>query len=127
MRTVTLPSGHTATLREPAELKNRHRKQVLKEMGLEVEAGSRQVTINGGEFMAAMNSAILRVTVTDWDVTDDDGETMQLPSLDPESLDELSAADGAFLEKQVEPMRALILPDFGPSPDEASPTQPSGA
>ncbi|MDI3315880.1 MAG: hypothetical protein QJR12_16870 [Mycobacterium sp.] len=127
MRTVTLPSGHTATLREAGDLKNKHRKQVLKEMGLEVDPATRRATVNGGEFLDRMNSALLRVAITDWTVTGDDGQVLQIPSLDPTSLDEISALDGAALEREIGPLREVVLPDFGPSPDEASPTPPSGA
>ncbi|MBX6769883.1 MAG: hypothetical protein IRY90_22475 [Actinomadura rubrobrunea] len=127
MRTITLPSGHTATLREADDLKNKHRKQVLAEMGLEVNPETRQLSVNGGKFMVNMNTALLRVAVTDWDVTGDDGQVLQLPSIDPTSLDKISARDGKALDEEVEPLHAVILPDFAPSPDEASPTPPSGA
>lgn len=125
------PSGFTYTLREPGGLTYKHRKLVLKKLGMNADLNGK-VDVDLGAVMGGLEEAVLTVAIASWNVTSLDEETgvrtsdvLQIPLHVPENLDQVPAEDAAVLAKATEPLRKILMPEFGPDPDEKSPTPPS--
>ena len=128
---ITGPSGFVYTLREPGALTYKHRKQVLKRLGMNADLNG-NVNIDVGAVMGGLEEATLIVAIASWNLTQLDEETgvrdseiVQIPLYVPENLDQIPAEDAAVLAKATEPLRKVLMPEFGPDPDEKSPTPPS--
>lgn len=130
-RSVTLPSGFTVVLREPRELKLRHRKNAMKSLGLSGGLDG-NVQLDYGDVANRLGDAVLTAAIVSWNVQAlnehsgaYEGDILLVPANDPVTLDELSIEDVKALEAETADLKAALLPDFGPSPDEKSPTPPS--
>lgn len=128
---ITGPSGFVYTLREPGGLTYKHRKLVLKKLGMNADLNG-NVDVDLGAVMGGLEEAVLTVAIASWNVTGLDEDTgardsniLQIPLHLPENLDQVPAEDAAVLAKATEPLRKILMPEFGPSPDEKSPTPPS--
>lgn len=129
--TITGPSGFEYTLREPGGLTYKHRKQVLKRLGMNADLNG-NVNIDVGAVMGGLEEATLIVAIASWNLTALDEETgvrdsevLQIPIYVEENLDQIPAEDAGVLAKATEPLRKVLMPEFGPDPDEKSPTPPS--
>lgn len=92
---ITLPSGATVTLKDPAELKVKDRKRVMKAADTE-----------GGETTRALalRDAIVALSVKEWSFD------LLPPSVNVESLDELSMADYDALAEATEDIQNSLFP-----------------
>lgn len=125
MSTLTLPSGATATLRDPETLRAKHKKQVYKAIShAEQRAGATAIDMLDG---------CIAVLVTAWTCTDEDGAALPLPSEDIEAIDEMDGDDYealtahpavTSLAKRVTQARKVTPDDHA---DPTSPTEPSAA
>jgi len=128
---ITGPSGFVYTLRESRELTYKHRKMVLKKLGLNADLNG-DVNVDVGAVLGGLEEAILGVAISSWNVThlDEDtgvrdSEVLLIPMHEPENLDQVPADDAAMLAKATAGLRSVLMPEFGPNPDEKSPTPPS--
>jgi hypothetical protein len=128
---ITGPSGFVYTLREPRELTYKHRKFVLKKLGLNADLNG-DVNVDVGAVLGGLEEATLGVAISSWNVThlDEDtgvrdSEVLLIPMHVPENLDQIPAEDAALLATATKDLRKVLMPEFGPNPDEKSPTPPS--
>jgi hypothetical protein len=104
MPTVTLPSGHTVELRDPASLKRKDRKALLFEVASLPDGTPDFVRgITGME-------VLLRTAISGW--------SFDVP-VTAEALDDLSLADDNALQAAFDEWYAGVRPDFSPSVDAA--------
>jgi hypothetical protein len=121
---ITLPSGFRVVLRGTRSVRNRDRAGLFD--GVDFETGKAQA---GFRILAN----ILRTLIVAWDVRDFDdatgepvGEILPIPSASTEdTLGYLSLDDAAALDNAAQKVQRLLMPNFEPNPDPASPTQPS--
>lgn len=93
-RTITLPSGATATFRDPATLRVKDRKKVLR-------------AANGEEgLMQALSivDGLIAILVEEWSFD------MLLPSIKVSVLDELTMADYDALSEEAGKAQAILFP-----------------
>jgi hypothetical protein len=104
---ITLPSGATVTLRDPATLRHKDRQKLY------VGLSSDQADLERG--MALMDRLIAMVVV-DWSLD------LMLPSLRVDSLGELDIADYDFLSEKAQEIAAVLFPQLKPTVEnEADP------
>lgn len=124
-RTITLPSGATAVLRDADDVTFGDREDVLKMFDI-IDPTTGGLRATGGDLLVAFERAVIVLAVESWTLADRrTGEPLPLPTVDPGVLRRLTVRDGAYLAKQAEELRDLLFPDFSVSPDPASPTSPS--
>lgn len=124
-RVVTLPSGFRVVLKGTRAVRNRDRAGLFD--GVDFEESK-----VGAGF--AVLSNILRTLIVAWDVRDYDdatgepvGEILPVPSKTTDDvLGVLSLEDGSVLDAEAQAVQTLLMPNFEPNPDPASPTRPSG-
>jgi hypothetical protein len=124
-RVITLPSGYRVVLRGTRSVRNRDRSRLF--AGVDFEAARMEA---GFTVLANITS----VLVVAWDVRDFDdatgepvGPVLPIPSATTEDvLGLLSLEDASVLDGVAQSVQKLLMPNFEPSPDPASPTQPSG-
>lgn len=128
---ITGESGFTYTVREPRELTYKHRKLVLKKLGLTADLNG-NVDIDVGSLMGSLEEAVLSVAISSWNLTaveEDTGvrgsEILLIPMHQAENLDEVPVGDLPALRKATAGLQQVLMPEFGPDPDEKSPTPPS--
>lgn len=122
-RTVTLPSGHTAVLRDPEDLSFGEREDVLG-MFNSIDLNGKLVGA-AGKALVEFQRAIIALGVQSWDFFLPDGSTpLPIPSTDPDGLRTLTARDGGFLFNQLQGLSKELFDDFDVNPDPESPTQP---
>jgi hypothetical protein len=93
-RTITLPSGATATFRDPATLRVKDRKKVLR-------------AANGEEgLMQALSivDGLIAILIEEWSFD------MLLPSIKVSVLDELTMADYDALSEEAGKAQAILFP-----------------
>jgi hypothetical protein len=137
METIALPSGATALLRDPQSVTERARRPISR-LQSRLAAGPvgdllrRKGTLSDDEF----ESESLKLLATDdWDLLDQIADNLIValvaswshpvaPSLD--SVLDLPTPDYEALKEATAKYQGALMPDFEPSPDAESPTQPSG-
>jgi hypothetical protein len=107
--TVILPSGAEVVLRGPESVRQRDRRALL-------------VALDGIEGSSARSLAasdqVLVLAVEKWTFD------LPLPSEDVRVLDELTTGDYDALTQAAKPFDDAIFPDFSPTPDRDTPTEP---
>lgn len=108
---IELPSGATVTLKDPSSLRVKDRNRVIKAGdGLEGE-------ISKG---LAFSEALIATIVQDWSFD------LIIPSVKPESLEELEIADYDALVKASEEISAVLFPALAKTEDaEKNPKAPT--
>lgn len=91
---INLPSGNTATIKDPRSLKQRDRKKTM------VETNGNATLASG---MAMMDN-LIAVLVEEWSFD------LILPSIKVESLDDLDTADYDALQEEAEAALPLLWP-----------------
>lgn len=116
---IQLPGGGTVTLRDGASVKHKDRKKLILEMA-DTEVSD---MVKG----LAAQDKIIAMAVEHWEGVNDPETGLPLgnPRHDPAVLDELSVEDIDALTSACEDFRKKLFPDFDPSPDPTSPTEPS--
>ena len=110
-KTIQLPSGATATLRDPKELKHKDRLRVYK--GVDINAVSIETSY-------IITSNLISVLVTEW--------TLELlpPSVRADSIGDLEIADYDALAKEANDVMPLLFPQLAQTPEnEADPKAPT--
>jgi hypothetical protein len=103
-RTITLPSGATATFRDPATLRVKDRKKVLR-------------AANGEEgLMQALSivDGLIAILIEEWSFD------MLLPSIKVSVLDELTMADYDALSEEAGKAQAILFPGLTESDKSAN-------
>jgi hypothetical protein len=111
-KTIKLPSGATAVIKDPKELKQKDRRKVYEAVG----DGS--ATLASG---AKLNDSVIAVIVESW--------TLDLlpPSVKIESLDDLSIDDYDALQTEAEVMIPVLFPRLTKDlAGESDPKVPTG-
>jgi hypothetical protein len=108
---ITLPSGATVTLKDPSTLRVKDRNRVIK-------AGDGLTgDVSKG---IAFNEALLAVIIEDWSFD------LIVPSVKPESLEELEIADYDALTKATEDISSILFPTLAKTEkSEADPKVPT--
>ena len=104
---VTLPTGATATLKDPKNLKVKDRKRVM-----------RSAEAEGGDLSRAMalTDALIAMLVEDWSFD------LVIPAVKLETLDELDMKDYDFLIEQTKEAQKVLFPSLAETPEnEADP------
>ena len=104
---ITLPSGATATLKDPSLLRVKDRKKVLKSTDVE-----------GGELTKALalQAALIAMLIEDWSFE------FAIPNINLDSLDELEMRDYDFLVEETKEMQKYLFPSLNDSVEnEADP------
>lgn len=105
-RIINLPSGATATLKDPRELKQKDRKRTY------VDTKGEPSLASG----LAMMDNLIAVLIEEWSFD------LIIPSVKLESLDELSTADYDMLQAEAEEALPLLFPRLSKSVEnEADP------
>lgn len=125
-KVITLPSGFKVALRGTRSIRNRDRASIFE--GADFENGSK---VTAG---FTLLSNIVKLLIVSWDVRDFDeatgdliGEVLPIPSATPlDVLGLLTMEDAAVLDGEAQAVQKLLMPNFEPNPDPASPTRPSG-
>lgn len=108
---ITLPSGATATLRDPATLRVKDRKRVFQ-----------QADKHGQGLMQALSltDGLIAAMVKEWSLD------LIIPSVKIESLDELEMADYDMLAEEAQTAAKILFPNLdkaaGGDSDPESPT-----
>lgn len=109
-RIINLPSGATATLRDPRELKQKDRAKLYEE---DVDG-----SVKSG---MAMMARLISVLVEEWSFD------LMLPSVKLEMLGELSIADYDALSEEAEGAMSVLFPALSKTEAaEADPKAPTG-
>jgi hypothetical protein len=124
---ITLPSGYKVALRSTRSVRARDRKNLF--AGVDFENASGDVMATGMTVLANVE----KLLITAWDVRDYDdatgapkGDVLPIPSATTDDvLGGLSIEDANALDEAGAEAQKVLLPNFAPSPDAASPTQPS--
>lgn len=118
-RTVTLPSGATAVLREADDLTYGDREDLF----VTIRSDPKEKATPFGQTINTFFRAMMSVGVESWTVTARDGTPLPLPSEDPDVVRSLSVKDGAYLGEEVKALQKDLFPDFDVAPT-GSPTTP---
>jgi hypothetical protein len=108
---ITLPSGATVTLKDPALLRVKDRKRVLKTADVE-----------GGDLTRALalGDALIAMLIEDWSLD------LLIPSLKIDNLDELEMKDYDALVDATKDAQKFLFPSLGETiENEADPKAPS--
>lgn len=104
---ITLPSGATATLKDPSLLRVKDRKKVLKSTDVE-----------GGELTKALalQAALIAMLIEDWSFD------FAIPNINLDSLDELEMRDYDALIEETAEAQKYLFPSIADTPEnEANP------
>jgi hypothetical protein len=104
---ITLPSGATATLKDPSLLRVKDRKKVLKSTDVE-----------GGELTKALalQAALVAMLIEDWSFD------FAIPNINLDSLDELEMRDYDALIEETSEAQKYLFPSITDTPaNEADP------
>lgn len=104
---ITLPSGATATLKDPSLLRVKDRKKVLKSTDVE-----------GGELTKALalQAALIAMLIEDWSFD------FAIPNINLDSLDELEMRDYDALIEETSEAQKYLFPSIADTPEnEANP------
>ena len=113
---ITLPSGATVTLKDPASLRVKDRKRVLKTADVE-----------GGDLTRALalGDALIAMLIEDWSLD------LLIPALKIDNLDELEMADYDALVDATKDAQKFLFPSLGETveneKDPKAPTDNSNA
>ena len=113
---ITLPSGVTVTLKDPASLRVKDRKRVLKTADVE-----------GGDLTRALalGDALIAMLIEDWSLD------LLVPALKIDNLDELEMKDYDALVEATKDAQKFLFPSLGESveneQDPKAPTDNSNA
>jgi hypothetical protein len=113
---ITLPSGATVTLKDPALLRVKDRKRVLKTADVE-----------GGDLTRALalGDALIAMLIEDWSLD------LLIPSLKIDNLDELEMKDYDALVEATKDAQKFLFPSLGETveneQDPKAPTDNSNA
>jgi hypothetical protein len=108
---ITLPSGATVTLKDPASLRVKDRKRVLK-----------TADVQGGDLTRALalGDALIAMLIEDWSLD------LLIPALKIDNLDELEMADYDALVDATKDAQKFLFPSLGDTVEnEADPKAPS--
>ena len=108
---ITLPSGATVTLKDPALLRVKDRKRVLK-----------TADVDGGDLTRALalGDALIAMLIEDWSLD------LLIPSLKIDNLDELEMKDYDALVDATKDAQKFLFPSLGETiENEADPKAPS--
>ena len=108
---ITLPSGATVTMKDPALLRVKDRKRVLKTADVE-----------GGDLTRALalGDALIAMLIEDWSLD------LLIPSLKIDNLDELEMKDYDALVDATKDAQKFLFPSLGETiENEADPKAPS--
>ena len=108
---ITLPSGATVTLKDPASLRVKDRKRVLKTADVE-----------GGDLTRALalGDALIAMLIEDWSLD------LLIPALKIDNLDELEMKDYDALVDATKDAQKFLFPSLGDTVEnEADPKAPS--
>ena len=106
-RKITLPSGATATLKDPSLLRVKDRKRVLK--SAETEGGDLSKPL-------ALGDALIAMLIEDWSFE------FLIPALKIDNLDELTMADYDALVEETKDAQKHLFPNLAETPEtEADP------
>jgi hypothetical protein len=111
---VELPGGGWAEVRDPELLTERERRPFLKSMEKVLSAPER----DDSDGPYALYDHVMAFWVTSWSFGD---------TFDPDVALDLPIATYDVLRSRADVFLKAITPDFSVSPDEDSPTTPSGA
>lgn len=122
---ITLPSGYRVAVKGTRAIRYRDRKGLFD--GIDFNSENRAAA------GFAILTNILRLLITGWDVRDYDdatgepvGPVLPIPSETTEDvLGGLSIEDGSALDDVAQRVQKVLMPNFDPNPDPASPTRPS--
>lgn len=95
---ITLPSGATVTLKDPASLRVKDRKRVLKTADVE-----------GGDLTRALalGDALIAMLIEDWSLD------LLIPALKIDNLDELEMKDYDALVDETKDAQKFLFPSLG--------------
>jgi hypothetical protein len=95
---IKLPSGAEVTLRDPKSFRVKDRKRLMRAVD----------ETNGGDLTRAMalSDSMIAMLVEDWSFD------LVIPSVKPESLDELEMADYDFLMEQTKDAQKALYPNL---------------
>lgn len=132
MKTVDLPGGATATVREPEDMTERQRRLIRRvligalgdslggiTLGADTPDVPLHVTAKLGDAMFEMRDAAIVAGLAAWSLPD------PLPTV--ETVVDLAAPLYDALADATADLSGNLMLDTSPSPDPASPTQPSSA
>jgi hypothetical protein len=133
---ISLPSGATATIKDPDDLTYGDREDFIASMRIDLDGKAQGVT--GGRLMADLERGLVTVGVEAWTATDrKTGAVLPIPAVSPKSLRLLAVKDFARIATEVRSLQQHLMPeDFGPTAkivdgqlvdDTESPTTPSVA
>lgn len=108
---ITLPSGATVTLKDPALLRVKDRKRVLKTADVE-----------GGDLTRALalGDALIAMLIEDWSLD------LLIPSIKIDNLDELEMKDYDALVDATKDAQKFLFPSLGETiENEADPKAPT--
>lgn len=106
-KVIKLPSGATATLKDPKTLKVKDRKRVLK--ASEVEGGELSKAI-------ALSDALIAMLIEEWSLD------LIIPAIKLDSLDELEMADYDALVEMTKEAQEVLFPSLAKTDEnEANP------
>ncbi len=99
---ITLPSGATATLKDPSLLRVKDRKKVLKSTDVE-----------GGELTKALalQAALIAMLIEDWSFE------FVIPNINLDSLDELEMRDYDALIEETSEAQKYLFPTIADTPE----------
>lgn len=114
---VTLPSGATVTLRDPKTIRHKDRKLLFTKLDASGEGEMSRVF--------AMGDALMIMLVSDWSLS------LPVPSVSPESLDEMEIADYDALVEHTKELQKVLFPSLADTvenqTDPKAPTENSNA
>jgi len=101
---ITLPSGATATLKDPSLLRVKDRKRVLK-----------STEIEGGDLTKALvlGDALIAMLIEDWSFD------LVIPAVKIDSLDELEMKDYDFLVEETKDAQKFLFPNLAETEETA--------
>ena len=111
MKKITLPSGATATLKDPSLLRVGDRKRIIKSADVE-----------GGDLTRAMalQDALIAILVEDWSYD------LIIPSVRIDSIDELQTGDYDALVEHTQDAQQFLFPTLTPTKEnEQNPKAPT--
>jgi hypothetical protein len=109
---VTLPSGATVTLRDPSTIRHKDRKRLFKTLD----------TVGDGDMskVFAMGDGLMILLVESWSLD------LPVPSVNPESLDEMEIADYDALVEHTKELQKALFPSLADTVEnETDPKAPT--